>query len=281
MKKLTSFIGATLVALSSVVTFTTSAQGVSDSQVYQLLDKSGSTRAIESIPMQMQAMGQQLSLTAKDQQEHQEFMELLVNSMNTDEMLSQMLASIKKSMTSEDIEDVLAWLNSDIGERVVTAELKSAEPEFQQEFMMYAAQLQSTPPSQARKQVIMDLVEKSQMVDQGMNLITGIIKNMFDAVKSKTPEDQELASTLDSQLDMMTRSLRPAIEQQMILTSYYIYQDISNEDIATYTSFFEQPTGKKYITSMYDAVGVAMSSWGTNLMTDIVAKYDQDSESTE
>ena len=275
MKKFTSFLGGTLIAVSSLLTFNLHAESASDGQIYQLLDKSGTTRMIEGLPLQMQAMGQQIGLTAKDPKEHQDFMSLFVGTINTDQMMRQMLDSVKSNMSSDDIQGVLDWLNSDVGERIVSAELKSAEPEFQQALMLYIAELQTSHPSNERKKVIMDFVEKSNMVDQGMNMVANMMKNMFAAVKANEPDNKELAANLDNQLAFMVDSMRPAFEQQMVLTSYYLYQDISNEDIAKYSQFFEQPTGQKYLTVMYEALSDTMSTWGTSMITELMAQHDK------
>ncbi|GLX82860.1 DUF2059 domain-containing protein [Thalassotalea eurytherma] len=281
MKKFTSFMSGCLVVIASVLTLSVYAETADNSQIYQLLDRSGTTRAIEGLPIQMQALGQQLALTAKNPQEHQEFMTLFIDSLDTDRMLQQMLENIGNNMSSEDIEGVLQWLHTDIGERIVNAELKSTEPEFQQNFMLFMAELQSSPPSDERKVAIMEFVEASGMVDQGMNLITGMVKNMFSVIKTKNSEDEELTKNLDDQLALMTKSMRPAFEQQMVLSSYYLYQDISNEDLATYMTFFEQPAGEKYLATMYDALGEALNTWGREMISQVVAQHDKTAENAE
>lgn len=245
---------------------------VTDAQVYQLLDKSGATRIIESLPMQMQAMGQQMGLTAKDPAAHQQEIQMIVSSINTDDMLRTMAENIKANASQEDVSKILTWLGSELGNRLVQAELQSADPQFQQNLMRYMADLQANPPSAERSKTIISFVESSKMVDQAMNMVEGMLQNMFAAAKAKNPDDKVLAANLDNQLAQIVASLKPVLEQQTILSSYYVYRDISVSDMNKYSDFYQQPTGKKYLSLIVDAVGAAMNDWGVVLIDKIAAK---------
>ncbi|WP_206484056.1 hypothetical protein [Thalassotalea sp. G2M2-11] len=261
------------ILVMSLITFTSHAYNkVSDEQVYTLMDKSGITRSIQGLPMQMNMIGQQMALTAKDPAEHQKFMQIFTSSMDTDGMVQKMLVHIQNNVSASEMESILAWLDSDLATRIVKAELQSTEPEFQQNFMRFMADMQSNPPAQARTQAIIHYVESSKVAEQAMKMMKGMMKNMFMAIKASKPEDQELAANLDKQLEQMSASLQPVLKQQMILTSYFIYQNISNEDLANYSNFFMHDTGKKYLSVLVDAVGAAMNDWGATLMKNVIAE---------
>ena len=151
------------------------------------------------------------------------------------------------------------------------AELQSNEPEFQQNLMRYIADLQANPPSPERTQAVINYVEATGMADQAMKMIGAIVGNMFSAMKAKDPENSELATTLDTQLEQMETMMKPGIEQQMVLTSYYVYRDISVADLNEYAAFYQQPLGEKFLSSIFEALGVAMSQWGNNLVDQITA----------
>ena len=271
MKKFSKFVGQCLVVGSLAVSTVFAKSSVTDEQVYQLLDKSGATRTIESLPMQMQAMGQQMAMTAKDQQSHQAFMQVFLSSMNTETMIEHMAAHIKKEVQAEDLHSMLTWLETDLALRMVSAELTAAEPDFQQKFMGFMAQLQSNPPTPERTQTVIQYVESAKIVDQAMNVMSAMMQNMFAAVKAQDPENAALASMLDSQFEQMTTSMRPALEQQMIMTSYYIYRDINDADLNQYGNFFQQELGQKYMSLVVGAMGVALNNWGVTLMEQAIA----------
>jgi len=269
MKRVTTFIGQCIILASFIITTSYASNQISDAQVYQLMDKSGVTKSIEGLPQQLQAMGQQMALTAKDPSEHQKFMEVLVSSLNADVMLQKMSEHIKKNVSFEELQHILTWLDTDLAASVVNAELQSADPKFQQNLMHYVAELQTTPPTAERTKVIINYVESSEVVEQGLNMIIAMLGNMFEAIKVTQPENVELAKQLDVQLDQMAVNMKPAMEQQMIMTSYFIYRDISNEDLNKYSHFYKQETGKKYLSLMVGAIGDGMSDWGTSLIQQV------------
>ena len=240
------------------------------------MDKSGLTRAIEGLPLQMQAMGQQMALTEKDTDEHSALMKILISSLDTDVMLNIMAAYSKNEFSNAEVQSLLAWLNTELTSKVINAELQATEPEFQQNLMRYIADLQTTPPTQQRSQMVINFVESSGMVEQALNMIHGLVKNMFAAVKANDPQNTELATQLDTQLEQMMAMMKPSMEQQMVLTSYYIYRDISDAELAQYSKFYTQDLGAKYLSTVYTGLGKAMSNWGTNLVSQIESAKKQD-----
>lgn len=270
MKKLTHLFLTAFTAISLISISVFANDDVTDAEIYRFLDKSGATRAVEGIPMQIQAMGQQMALTAKDPQEHQQFMQVMLSSLDVDQMQVQLLESVRKSVTSQDIKNIMVWLDSDLGERIVAAELKSADPAFQQNLMQYMAGLQSNPPTPERTQAVISYVENSNIAQQSMKMVKGIVGNMFNAAKALKPEDKEMAKHLDASLEQMLVTMKPALEQQMILTSYFIYQELSIEELNQYSNFYAQPVGQQYMSLIIDGVSDAMGTWGETLMSKII-----------
>jgi hypothetical protein len=277
MKKTISLLGSIFIVTVLTITSSFANNQVSDAQIYQLMDKSGVTRAIDGFPMQMQAMGQQMALTAKDSAEHQKFMKTFISSVNTEEMNQAIYSSIKQNVASEDMIKMLAWLEGELAAKIVAAELQSTEPEFQQNLMHFIADLQTTPPSQERTQTIIHYVESSKVAEQGLDMVIAIVKNMFEAIKVGKPDDKELATQLDAQLAQMKATMGPAFEQQMVLTSYYIYRDISDADLNQYSNFYQQEIGKKYLSALMEAIGDAMGQWSSSLVKLIEAETENNS----
>ncbi|MBC3764995.1 hypothetical protein [Neptunicella marina] len=254
------------------------ASDMKDAQAYQLMDKSGLTRAIESLPQQMQALSQQMALTEKNAGSQQAFSSLLQQSVNTDQMLQQIATYLKSQLNAEETVALLAWLSSEPTATVIDAELQSSDPQFQQNLMRYIADLQSNPPADARKQAIINFVQSTQMVEQSVKMIMSIVDGMFDGVKATRANDPQVAATLDQQKAQMEPMLQGAMQQQMVLTSYYIYRDISDEDLAKYAQFYQTDLGKKYLSIMYGAIGTALGNWGTDFVN-LMVKQDTEKQS--
>lgn len=263
MKLITKY----LFLVFSLLLFSTFARSeITDSQIYQLMDKSGLTRAIESLPVQMQAVGQQIGLTAKDPADHQQFMKIFVGSVNTDEMLQTISKYLANNISAEELNKVLTWLETDLANRVITAELQATEPDFQQNFLKYIADLQANPPSQERTAAIVNYVNSSALVEQSVKIIESVVINMFEALKSKQPDNKEMAAQLDSQLEQMKQTMRPALEQQLIMSSYFIYHNLSNAELNEYSDFYQQTIGKKYLSVVMGAMTESMNKWGATFV---------------
>ncbi|XOV79761.1 MAG: hypothetical protein ACFHVJ_02105 [Aestuariibacter sp.] len=265
-----------LVLLTTIASTSVFARNqVTDAEIYQLMDKSGITRGIQGLPMQMQAMGQQMALTAKDPAEHQAFMQMFLGSMDTDKMLATMAEYLRAHASQKQVQALLSWMESDLVSRFIQAELRASEPQFQQELMTYLAELQAAPPSQERTAAVVNFVSSSEMVEQSLKMVTAMLENMFSAVKALNPGNEELATNLDNQADVIATALRGSIEQQMIISSYYIYQDFSNEELAQYSQFYQQELGKSYLKLLFGGMGEAMSDWGVSLIQQIEQEQAQ------
>ncbi len=46
-------------------------------------------------------------------------------------------------------------------------------------------------------------------------------------------------------------------------------------------TFFEQPAGKKYLATMYDALGEALNTWGREMISQVVEQHDKTAENAE
>lgn len=245
-----------------------------DAKIYQLMDKTGATRTIQNLPSQMVSMGQQLSLTAKNPDEHKAFMDLFISSIDTDVMLNKVYESILANTTAKEVDSLLTWTETPLAAKVLAAEQSAMKPNFEQDLMRYMADLQANPPTQERTNAILSYVEKSQMVEQGMKVAMSVVANMFDAFKAMQPESTELHNMLDGQIGQMETMMRPAFEQQMVLSSYYIYQEVSNVDLQQYGQFYQTELGKRYMDVLIDALSYALDDWG-KLFASMIIKEEK------
>jgi len=268
-----------LFTLMAMITFNVHAKSqVSDAQVNELLQKSGSARALESLPMQMSGISQQMLMSTGDQKAAEFMSGALDKTLDPSALISDLKSHIKNNVTAAQMNDILGWLNTDLAGKIVSAELQATDPQFQQLFLEYMAQLQSTPPSQERTQAVVAFVKNSQMVELTTNMMFSMMKNMFDGFKSLNPEKPQLGDMLDAQLEQMKTSMKPMIEQQIVMSSYFIYKDISEQELAEYGNFYQSPTGKVYIETMMGGIAEAMGNWGQALVTHIHEQVSQTQE---
>lgn len=271
MNKLTNLLGRCLIVSTLAVQAVMAATPVSDTQAFVLLDKSGMTQAIDGLPTQMQVMGQQLALTSKNAEQHQAFMDIFLGSLDPDDMLQEMALYVAQNASEEDFDAYLQWLNSDIAKKLVSAELEASEEGYQRKFVLFLADLQANPPAVERRQAVLQFVEASQLVEQSYLLMKSVAENMIAGIKASQPENQQLIASMDQALAQLGEGLKPMLEQQMVLTAYYLYRNMSNEDLAQYTAFYTGDVGQRYLELLYGATMDAMGKWGQAFILDVAA----------
>ena len=274
MKKINSlaFILVVMLALFSQIS---SAKAISDDNVKQYLALSGIDSALDGIPAQMSAMGQQMQITVKDPAQAQRAVDLLLNAWQIEEVRLIVAEHVKENFSTAEMKSLLTWLNSDLARKIKSAEEKAAAANFNQELMAYMAQLQTTPPTTARVQVIRDFIDTTHIVDHSLNIVMSVAQGTMEGLNAANPEQAVSDEQIQTQLSQMQIMMRPALEQQMVMVSYYIYQQLTEQEIVQYTKFYQQPLGQKELDIMYDGIGQALNYWSTNAFENIAAEFTE------
>ncbi|MDG1752669.1 MAG: hypothetical protein P8I03_13565 [Thalassotalea sp.] len=236
------------------------ANTISNDDIYSYFDLSGTKTALNGIPEQMAAMGQQMQLTAKNPDESRRVMEVLASSWQVDNMEEIVFDHIQTNLTNKEMQSLLVWLKSDLSRRIKQAEEKSSEPNFNQEFMQYMAKIQTNPPSADRIQAVRGFIESTQMVEHTIDMVIGIAKGITKNVPV-TGTEALTDEQVDNQMQQMEAMMKPQLEQQLILVSYFLYEDLTNDDINRYADFYKKPLGQKELTVISGAVVKALGNW--------------------
>jgi len=274
MKKINSlaFILVVMLALFSQIS---SAKAISDDNVKQYLALSGIDSALDGIPAQMSAMGQQMQITVKDPAQAQRAVDLLLNAWQIEEVRLIVAEHVKENFSTAEMKSLLTWLNSDLARKIKSAEEKAAAANFNQEFMAYMAQLQTTPPTTARVQVIRNFIDTTHIVDHSLNIVMSVAQGTMEGLNAANPEQAVGDEQIQTQLSQMQIMMRPALEQQIVMVSYYIYQQLTEQEIVQYTKFYQQPLGQKELDIMYDGISQALNYWSTNAFENIAAEFTE------
>jgi hypothetical protein len=249
------------------------AKAISDENVTQYLALSGIDSALEGIPAQMRAMNQQMQMTAKDPEQAQKVMDILLNSWQLEDVKLVVSEHVKDNFTVIEMEKLLIWLNSDLAKRIKMAEEKASAPSFNQDFMSYIATLQTTPPTTSRVKVIRNFVETTNLVEHSLKIVMAVAKGTVEGLTVANPSQNLNDEQIKNQMAQMEQMMRPALEQQMIMVSYFIYDQLTEQEIEQYTHFYQQPLGKKELNVMYDGIGQALNFWSTTAFENIASEF--------
>ena len=272
MKKFTSFY-TVLFLLSTIFSPFSSAKASSDADVTQYMALLGINVALNGIPAQMSAMNQQMQMTAKDPERAQKVMNLLLNAWRLEDVKQVVFEHIKDNFSADEMQKLLTWLNSDLARRIKMAEAKASTPSFNQDLMNYMAILQTTPPTTERINVVRSFVETTNLVEYSLNIVTAVAKGTIEGLMVANPGQGINEMQIQTQLTQMEAMMRPGLEQQMIMVSYFIYQSLTEQEIAQYTQFYQQPLGQKELSVMYEGIGQALNYWSTIAFEDIAAEF--------
>jgi len=259
MKKLSTLY---FTSLFIITTFAQAAlaSAVKDEDVTQYLDLSGLDLVLQSIPAQIQGMGQQMKLTAKDPEHAEKTMNILVESWDETAIKESLSGKVKSSFTAKEMDALLTWLNSDLAKKIKSSEQKTSAANFTQDFMQYMAKIQSTPPTEERVKIIRNFIESTNMVEHSFDMVMAITRGMVNSMNF-ADGNKLTAEQIDAQMQQMEVMLKPQLEQQMIYVSYYTYEELSDEDIETYTSFYNKPLGQKELSKVYSALSDSLNLW--------------------
>lgn len=246
--------------------FTYADNKISDGEVYSYLELSGIKASIQGMPAQVEMMSQQMQLTSADPEKDRVVISVLLEAWQEDKINQALITHIQKKMTPAEMTQILSWLNTPLIKRIKTSELAATSPDLQQELMLYMANLQSNPPTPARMAAIKELVSVTKMAENATDIAVSIVANMFKGMQAAMPEKQVSEEQIQQQVQQVRAMISQAMNQQMVLMSYYIYRDISDTELAEYMSFYQKSLGQKELTVVYGGMKNAMQLWGDNIV---------------
>ena len=252
MKKI-NLLSLVLLLLAATFSQFSSAKTISDEDVKQYMALSGIDLALNGIPAQMSAMNQQMQMTAKDPAQAQKVMDLLLNAWRLDDVKQVVAEHVKENFSA--------------------AFILRAKSLFNQDFMSYMAKLQTTPPTTERVKVIRNFVEVTNIIEHSLKIVMSVAKGTIEGLMVANPGEGVNDEQIQAQLTQMEVMMRPSLEQQMILVSYYVYDELTEQEIAQYTQFYQQSLGQKELTVMYDGIGQALNYWSTTAFENIASEF--------
>ncbi|MGJ8692000.1 MAG: hypothetical protein ACSHW0_05925 [Thalassotalea sp.] len=238
---------------------------ISEGEVYSYLELSGLKASIQGMPAQIQSMSQQMQLTSKDPAKDKIMMSALLDTWQEEKINKKIISALQAQMSKSEMTELLTWLNSDLVKSVKLEETKATLPDFQQELMGYMAGIQANPPTAKRQQLARAFIDNTKMAENGVEIAMAIIENMFNSMKIAMPEKKIPEAQMQQQLSQMRGMMTQMMDQQMMMTSYYLYKDVSDANLEQYIDFYKKPLGQKEIKVVYGAFIEGMKVWGDDI----------------
>ena len=265
-----------LVLLFLLVSCCCASAATHEEMVARYIEKSGVGEMLRTIPESMDALASQSSLTSRNPDVDIKVNRLLKESFDLKQAEKSLATYLLRNTDRKFIGDMLQWLETPLATKISKEEIKAAGPDKQPEMLRYLADLTSNPPSQERIAVIQEVEQATHLSELTTNILMELSKGMLDYVNRALPQDKRHQATDDAE---MIENMRPVIQEslrkQMILSSFYVYRNISNEELRDYAAFYRSELGQKEIAVTGAAVGHVLRQWLENFgdkMIDDVAR---------
>lgn len=128
----------------------------------------------------------------------------------------------------------LEWLRSPLGRKITQAELEAFLPEFESKAESYARQLERTPPTQRRMELLERLAEASGATEFSAEMIGGFAEKTLSPWRQLTAE----------QLERGRKRTRDAAMKVNSLVDPYMYRGLTSDELTKYIQFLESGAGK-------------------------------------
>ncbi len=246
------------------------AKGLSVEQSQRYLHDSGLGQILDSMP---EMMAQQINLerlSAKNQEDIEKASQAIQQAIAEINGQSLAIDYLTTHGDAEKINEAFAFLETEVGKRILAAEAQANTPSAAMEMQKYAMEMASNPPNDSRISVVQGLVDQIR-TDRWMYKI--MESAFFASVDLMETLDKQLAVELRSAMENEWQTIKPMLEAQMeqgiLMGAYYSYRNLSDDDIRAYSAFLETPAGQSYAETGMEIINQYMQAFLREMMMSI------------
>ena len=184
---------------------------------------------------------------------------------NPELMAKEIAGTLAQTLKPAEMQKVIDWLETPVGRRVTIAEEKASGTMDEANLRKYAEQVQAKPPTERRQKLIQELVEVTNAVEFGANLMEGTSLGVAIGMDSTQPVEKRVgAAFIRKQIEKMMpkEQVKAALRESMPGMYGYTYREVSDADLTSYLTMLRTPDGKRVndeITKAFTQAMVAAS----------------------
>lgn len=215
--------------------------------VMQLIELSGMYKFIEAFPGLVDSNIAQRKLTSKTPELDAKIAKIIKTSFDAETARRNLYEFVKQNMDQRTLEDALAWLETPLARKLTKAENDAAAAEAQAEVLRYLAGFQKNPPPPDRVKVIQRLVKEAKLVESTVALVIDIMTGMINSFNLVMPDAKKMSKgEIRAQVNGMKPMLDQAMHQQITMSTFYTYRNISNADLEKYIAYLTSKSGERF-----------------------------------
>ena len=250
--------------------------------VRRYIELSGIKNMLSSFPEQMDAMAAQARLTSRDPQVEKQVFEVMKESFNIEHFEEELANYLLQNSDRQLLNKLLSWLESPLAKKVTREETRSAAASEQTNMVRYITDMKELPPTEERIELIRRLEETTRMSDLMTKIFMEIMRGMMESVNLALPEmKRESLDRIYTEIGKMQPAMKDAFRQQMILSSFYTYRNISSRELTRYIHFYATETGQEEIRITGNALGYILKQWFSEVSRNLILLHKGKSQGFE
>ena len=206
------------------------------SLVDEYMNISGAKITIESMGEQITASIQQSSIMYGESVDDNKI-KFLQEAFNGDEGLDIVTSYLVENFENKNIKEIISYYQSALGKKVTQAGIDAMNPDAQAQMLRFMADLSTNPPSAERVSTIKTFVTELGMVES----VEDMFVEMLRFLNEEASQNKKLSL---EQMEQFMGMMGQAFEQQMFISSLYIYKDIENSELNSVISFYKSDAGE-------------------------------------
>ena len=262
-----------------LVFFDLASAATHEDMVAKYIELSGVGEMLKSIPGEMDSLASQKSLISKHPDVENKVYQLMMESYDSRQAEKNLSAYLLRNTDQKFLGELLQWLDSPVARKITKEEVNAAGPDKQGNMLHYLADMKLNPPTQERITLIQGVEQATQLSEFTTNILLEIIKGMIEAANSALPEDKrDHIEDGQEEIIKMKPTIKEAFRQQIILSSYYTYRNITDDELRSYIKFYESELGQREIDITGAALSNVLKLWFDDVARKLILFAKEESE---
>jgi len=164
-----------------------------------------------------------------------------------DAIYAGVIAEVSQVLTEAEGEFLIAWYESNLGNRLARAEEFASSPEGMAEMQVMSEKIVADV---SRMEMASRLAEASGVIDKGMKTQNSIMLAIqVAASKLLSPNEPIVIETLRQALNEQQPRIALYVEQSILTGLAYTFRDFNEDELSAYIEMLKQPAMQKYNNS--------------------------------
>ncbi len=253
--------------------------GVHEKLISKYIELSGIDQMLLTFPDQIDAMFSQKILTSEQPESEKRVAKIMKESFDFVLVKENLNIFLLQNTDINLLENLIQWLETPLAQKIKEEELSSSGPGSQADLLRYIADLQTNPPSQDRIAIIQEIEKTTKLSELSTNITIEMLRGMFKSFNLTLPEDKRKSmGKIEEEINKFKPVIQNSLRQQMILSSFYSYRNISNVELIKYIEFYKSNTGKTEINVVGNAIANVLKQWFVDVTEKIIILEKEGSE---